>query len=305
LPNLITGPRLRHAVEHNTFIEGGSLEGIEGVKYDFHMGSRILKSSYSQPIDVEKLPESDKGLLRIDPGEVVFVLTKETLRLPANMMAVLSPKRTLAHAGLMVMGGLVFDPNYSGVLWIGLHNFSSSAFPLRPGRKLIAALFYELDGDELQDFPPIAGETDFPDTLINLIKNYRPVELRGLQDEIISVKGQLVSLRTELLTDKDWKEDFKKSLEQHNNQLGQLIEGLKEEKTAREKEDDKIRTKLDSILSFAGAGRILVALGALILAAFLGWFVPKMLDRAATPSVTNLQVAPLPAPAPPGPPGKT
>src|SRR5260221_4469816 len=112
MPNLITGDRLREAVEKGTFIQGGDVASVEGVKYDFHMGSRILKASYTQAVDIAELPTLERSTLGIDPGEVVFVLTQETLRLPANMIAVLSPKRTIAHSGIIVLGGFAIDPNY-------------------------------------------------------------------------------------------------------------------------------------------------------------------------------------------------
>jgi deoxycytidine triphosphate deaminase len=277
LPELVTGARLRDAIEQATFVKDGTPDSVVGVKYDLHIGNRILKATYSQPVDIDKLSESDRGNLRVDPGEVVFVLTRETLDLPKNMMAVLSPKRTLAHSGIMLLGGLMVDPNYSGVLWVGLYNFSSNGFPLRPGKKLISAMFYELMAEEAQDFPVLKGETDFPDSLIDLIKHYKPIEIKGLQDEIIHVKAQIASLRTELITDKDWKEEFKISLAQHNDQLGKLIDGLEQEKAAREKEDEKIKSKLETILNFAGAAKILWGFALLVIAALLGYFVPKWL----------------------------
>jgi deoxycytidine triphosphate deaminase len=70
---LVTGDRLRKAVEHETLIKGGE-----------------------------------------DPGEAVFVLTQEHLELPANYIAILSPKRRLAHGGIIVLGGLSVDPLHSG-----------------------------------------------------------------------------------------------------------------------------------------------------------------------------------------------
>jgi deoxycytidine triphosphate deaminase len=115
--------------------------------------------------------------MTVEFGEVVFVLTMEQLDLPNNIMAVLSPKRKLSHHGIIALGGFCIDPLYKGPLWIGLYNFSSTAFPLKSGRKLIAALFYELMGDELTDFsvPESAGQGDFPDELVDLIRNYKPV----------------------------------------------------------------------------------------------------------------------------------
>jgi hypothetical protein len=61
VPNLVTGDRLREAVRLGTFIERGDIQSVEGVKYDFHMGSRILKASFTQTIDMANLTELKKA----------------------------------------------------------------------------------------------------------------------------------------------------------------------------------------------------------------------------------------------------
>lgn len=134
MPQLITESELRIAVKDNTFIKNGKIENAEGVKYDFCLGSELLKAAFGRPIDMRKLTETDKTTLNIEPGEVVFVLTNEQLDLPKNIHAVLSPKRKLSHDGIMVLGGFCIDPLYKGKLLIGLYNLSSSSFPLIPGK---------------------------------------------------------------------------------------------------------------------------------------------------------------------------
>jgi deoxycytidine triphosphate deaminase len=105
MPRLITENELKTAVELNTFIKNGNVNNAEGVKYDFCLGSELLKAVFGRPIDMLKLPENNRTSLNIEPGEVVFVLTKEELDLPNNIHAVLSPKRKLSHDGIMVLGG--------------------------------------------------------------------------------------------------------------------------------------------------------------------------------------------------------
>jgi deoxycytidine triphosphate deaminase len=272
VPNLVTGDRLREAVRDGTFIERGDVQSVEGVKYDFHMGSRILKASFTQAIDMANLTETERSQIGVEPGEVVFVMTKERLRLPSNMIATLSPKRTLAHSGIIVLGGFAIDPNYSGVLWMGLYNFSSTRFPLRAGRKLIAAMFYELYEGERQDFPipvAIAEDDDFPGELVNLIKNYKPIELKGLQDEIEETKRQIIAVRSEIATDKNWKDDFKTALDAHNIQIEKILTGLEAEKGVRAEADKRIESKLDGLTSLFGGGKAIAAIVLVILTVLL------------------------------------
>lgn len=283
VPTLITADRLREAVQSGVLISGGDAANVEGIKYDFRMGSRILKGKYSQPIDMNEVPAVERSALSIDPGEVVFVLTQERLSLPADTIAILSPKRKLAHSGIIVLGGLAVDPLFSGPLWIGLYNISSTPFPLMVGRKLIAALFYKLSEQEKGDFavPESSGVGDFPDELVNLIKNYKPVELKSLADEVANVQSRLETLASELRDDRDWKREFRDALQNQNQQIDKLLEGLREEREVRQEEDKSLRARLDTMSGTFGGLRVVSTIILLIIGAVLGViatrFLPKML----------------------------
>ncbi len=152
--------------------------------------------------------------MKIDPGEAVFVLTHERIKLPANMTATLIPKRKISHEGILTLGGLLVDPLYEGKLLVGLYNFSSTPFNLIPGRKLIAAMFHELGEDEIGDFPPSRDPIEtFPDELVRLIRSYQPVSTENLLTAIQKTQQELTALKTEIQSDKKWQEDFRRDLD--------------------------------------------------------------------------------------------
>jgi len=221
VPHLVTGANLRKAVEDKTFIRRGEVASVEGVKIDLHMSPRILKAVYRQPINIEELPAAERSNLAVDPGEVVFVLTNEILKLPHTMMAVLSPKRSLTHSGIIVLGGFAIDPNYFGVLWFGLYNLSSTSFPISSGKKLIAAMFYDLESSESIAPPTVEPEciVDFPDELITLIKNYKPADLKAIQDELRETRQEPALLKSDLISDREWRDEFKRDLQANNAQI--------------------------------------------------------------------------------------
>lgn len=241
MSNLITGKKLAGAVKEGTFIKGGDIKCAEGVKYDFRLSSRILKASYQRPIDVDKLTETEKSDLFIEPGEMVFALTEERLELPNNMLAELSPKRKLSHAGILAIGGFCIDPLYSGRLLVGLFNFSSTRFPIIPGKKVIAATFYVLEEKECDDFPkPEAALEDFPDELIQVMQKYRPMVMTSVLETIQRLQSQMDSIQREIDSQNEWYKRFEGILESHNSQIGELIKGLDTEVKAREKGEDSL-----------------------------------------------------------------
>lgn len=263
MAKVVTGDALKRAVESQSFIKGGNLSCAEGLKYDFRLGTRILKASLSQPVDMNSLPEVERGAMAVDPGEVLFVLTEERVELPSNMMAQLSPKRKLSHEGILVLGGLCINPLYRGKLLVGLYNFSSTRFPLRPGKKLIAAVFYELIEEEIGQFEPIETSIeDFPDELVRLIQNYRPVVLQTLQESLSETQRQLTALRNEITSGLDWQKQFQSSLDRHDGQIDKLLRGLGDEKDNRKEAERDFREQISAIQS--RTWKLAAQLGAII-----------------------------------------
>ncbi|MCE5306079.1 MAG: hypothetical protein LLG20_00395 [Acidobacteriales bacterium] len=234
---LITGDKLLSAVNEQTFIKNGEPRCAEGVKYDLRMGSQLLKAG-NNPVNTRELPENERAQLCLDPGEMAFVLTEETLDLPEDMIAVLSPKRTLSHDGILVLGGFLIDPLYRGNLLVGLYNFSSTRWPLRPDKKLIAVVFYKLAENEFAHFTKPDAITEFPDPLVRVMRNYTPTTLGGLRELIQKTQKDVATLREEFRSQEDWKRIFRESLDRHDAQIIQLLSGI--EKLSKNLEDERI-----------------------------------------------------------------
>ena len=170
------------------------------------------------------------------------------MELPDSIMAHLMPKRKLSHEGILVLGGFCVDPLYSGKLLVGLYNFSSSRWVLDPGKKLIAAIFYELEETERGAFEkPESSVVDFPGELVRLISSYQPIDMRGLRDDIVGLETQITNLRTEMTTDREWKKDFQSNLEKLATGVGDLLKGLEEEKANRILADKEMTTEIGSL----------------------------------------------------------
>lgn len=276
---LLTGDRLKTVVREGNYIKHGDIRSVEGAKYDLRLSGHFLKASFGRPTDIEKLSETERLQARVDPGEVVFVRTMEEIELPENVIAFLSPKRKIIHTGIFVLCGFCIDPLFKGPLWVGLYNFSSTPFHLQAGKKLIAALFYELSGDELTEFPVPVPQSDdeFPEDLVSLIRSYKPVELRSLIEEVAATKRDVNDLRQLFTSDKQWKDDFKSGLEELKTIVSGIAKNLESEVIAREKEDSHITKRLDdvgdiwrNIGSGFGIAKWAVALA---LGAFISWLV--------------------------------
>jgi deoxycytidine triphosphate deaminase len=241
MASLVTHDRLKEIISAEQIVIGGDPAAVEGIKYDFRFGSKFLKASLERPVDFNDLQGTEKLQAKIDPGEVVFVMSEERLHLPMDVFVVLVHKRKLSHDGIAVMGGLCVDPGYEGHLLVGLYNFSSSPFQIVPGHKLIAGLFYKLSGEETGNFPhPATKILDFPEELVRLIRSYQPINLNSLTEQIGILKAELSVLQRDFADDKKWRADFKEDLDG-------LLAALKEERENRQEQYSEIQTKISGI----------------------------------------------------------
>lgn len=239
---MVTGDDLRSAVEKQTFIKDGAPDHAEGVKYDFRFHHRILKAKNRVPKDM-----GDGEV--VEPGEVVFVLTQESLELPNNMVAQLSPKRSLSHAGIMTIGGSTIDPGYRGRLLIGLYNFSSTPYSIRPLNKVIAATFYMLDDDEAKALGPPVGKslTDFPDELVQVMSKYEPMAIKTVAEAVSSVRRELAELRLEFRNHEQWYDRFRGLVEDNSRQIKELTTNLTSETQNRKAGEDKFSDAIQQL----------------------------------------------------------
>lgn len=86
MSKIVTASELKEAIEKKSFMTDGSLDCAEGIKYDFRLGSRFLKAYFGRPIDFEDISSAEEiKKAVVDPGEVVFVLSRERVTLPNDI----------------------------------------------------------------------------------------------------------------------------------------------------------------------------------------------------------------------------
>lgn len=176
------------------------------------------------------------------------MLTEEILDLPSNMKAVLSPKRKLSHDGIMTLGGFCIDPLYRGRLLVGLYNFGTSPYPLKPDRKLIAAVFYELADDEIGEFErPEAEILDFPDDLVRLMTTYHPVSVQSVMDIVTHLQMEFDGIREEFRSREDWFKKFEESLQGHDKRIQKILETIDREVDDRRRAEADLGRRLTEV----------------------------------------------------------
>jgi len=231
------------AVEEGTLIKDGKKESCEGIKYDFTLSIMALTVELGRPRDIAQSIEN--AVIR--PGEIAFVMTEETLNLPNNIYCQLSTKRKLSLDGIVILGGLIIDPNYKGKLIFGLYNLSSRNYPLLPGRKLVAGVFYKVNSETDKIPDPI---NDFPDDLIKTVVDTKPnsisavnATIHEMNDAINNLRVEMQEIKKNLDRDDKWKTEFRENLKDISDLVKEIGEKLSTEIKTRADEDFAIKNE--------------------------------------------------------------
>jgi dCTP deaminase len=278
MTTILAETELKKAIAEGRLIHGGRASAVEGVKYDFSLGSQMLFGGKA-PMDVSKLSEGERANLAVKPGELVYVMSEETVELPNDIRADLSLKRKISHLGIMVLGGSSIDPGYKGKLIFALYNLSTRPFPLQTGNKLIAAQFYRLSPEEQPPSTSIPPESlfTFPNDLVQLMAVYEPATIEGLRQTVGELTRNLDELKRQIETKEEWFDRFQRSLDAVNQNVAALTqnvdklrEGLVEEVGARKLADANVGTGVsvnNALLT------VVVAVVAVVVGAVLAHFL--------------------------------
>jgi dUTPase len=226
---VLSEAELVSVIEQGTYIKDGSINSCEGIKYDFTLSSMALTVDSRRPRNIDQYAEN--AVIR--PGEIAYVMTKESLDLPGDVYCQLSTKRKLSLDGIVLLGGLIIDPMYQGKLIFGLYNLSSREYPLLPGRKLVAGVFYKVDKKTGKRPEAI---TDFPDDLIKIVVDTKPNSASAINAAIGELREELRDIKNRMVHDEEWKKDFQNGLTAIQHLVERLGEKLDAEIDTRQKD---------------------------------------------------------------------
>lgn len=186
-------------------------ENLVSTTYDLTAGAKAVVTG-----GVEHTIRPDSTLI-LGPGEYVGIISREKVCIPPNILVHLGPKKRLAYEGIILLSGSVIHPGYEGHCLFVLFNSSGSKRVISLGRKICAAVFYQLDRDvpkeELQSADQALLSGNFPAEFLNAMAN---MELPTLTEVTTKLAGmtQLESRIRELERDnKDVREPIKKLVE--------------------------------------------------------------------------------------------
>lgn len=83
--------------------------------------------------------------LTLKPHTYYVMKTIESVNMPEDLLAVMTPRSTLFRSGVFLFGGQV-PPGYNGGLSMGLYNFRDEEFELELGARVVHIMFSQVYG---------------------------------------------------------------------------------------------------------------------------------------------------------------
>ena len=156
---MILGPkRLLQLVKTKKLVEGLSereLTNPEGAGFDLRLGevykitgNAFLGEIHRKTAEIKLVKAYKKGKtqsVKIKPDDFCLVKTIESVNMPQNLTASITPRSTTYRSGLFIRTGNV-PPGYCGGLTFGLKNEGPITVEIEMGARIVHIQFSEVKG---------------------------------------------------------------------------------------------------------------------------------------------------------------
>ncbi|HZX49918.1 MAG TPA: hypothetical protein VFE94_02080 [Candidatus Paceibacterota bacterium] len=149
---------LHRLVKENKLVENLSqreLENPEGAGFDLRVGELyeisgqgflgVTERETPNMTSIAKFEEGKTLEVALKPNTYYIIKTVESVHMPEDLLAIMTPRSTLFRSGVYVFGGQV-PPGYEGELNMGIYNFRQEEFRVEMGARVVHIMFSEVKG---------------------------------------------------------------------------------------------------------------------------------------------------------------
>jgi len=114
---------------------------LKSASYELRLGNEYYTTNSDTDV---KVIIADGEQFTIQPGQFALLITKETIRIPANIVAFISIKFSVKFCGLINVSGFHVDPGFFGRLKFSVYNAGSKPIVLSAGQAMFPIWFCDL-----------------------------------------------------------------------------------------------------------------------------------------------------------------
>jgi len=155
---MINDTKIRQLAEQNSLLHPFCMDNLQPHSYDVTLGDFIALPQYNH--FTEERSWIKKGTIipyKLQPLHFALGSTKETFKLPSDIVGVLCGKSTLARNGLVIESAGLIDQGFHGELT--LEFFSQAPWPisLESGMRIGQVYFFEVDSPHYKFYKEIGN----------------------------------------------------------------------------------------------------------------------------------------------------
>lgn len=126
-------------------------KNLDCASYQLSVGDQVFATSdkfaSSAPTDplVSVLGNSPNNILRIRPGQFAFIMTKESVSVPNDALALISMRAKYKFKGLINVSGFHVDPGWQGKLLFSVYNAGPAEVIIQLDDPMFLIVYADLD----------------------------------------------------------------------------------------------------------------------------------------------------------------
>ena len=167
---------------------------IDAASYRLTLGPEVYVTPTDDSKDWQKRRKIDLDHAGsecvIPPGQFAFLLTEETVKVPAYAIALISMRSRPKFRGLVNVSGFHVDPGYEGRLIFAVFNAGPTPIHVERGAEWFVIFYADLDRTSKVLRPPDSGFNRIPVDLINDVAGDIQ-SLQGLKNRIDTAADKL------------------------------------------------------------------------------------------------------------------
>lgn len=150
---------------------------IDCNSYTIRMGDKYYITADKEGANANKQSLKVGDTFVIPPGQFAYLLSKETVNIPASVMGFISMRTGLKFQGLINVSGFHVDPGYNGRLVLAVYNAGTLPVLITGGENIFKIWFAKLDVDATAHLFDGKASNDISNDLV-----------RGMSREILTLQ---------------------------------------------------------------------------------------------------------------------
>lgn len=141
----------------NPRLEAGRLV-VESASYDLCVGTVLWKHGESGSINQLDFDEAknqlDQPFVTLQPGQMIFVVSKEDIIMPKNVSGTVYSRNKLQKENILALNAGHVDPGFRGPIIIRLINLGAMPWTLTLGEAVFTIVFHSVEPSDEVGHPP-------------------------------------------------------------------------------------------------------------------------------------------------------